>query len=76
MTTLGELKAGDRAKVIGFSQGGTNYRRKLLAMGLTPSTSFEVLRMAPMGDPVEIRVRGSNISLRREEASLVNVEVL
>lgn len=76
MTTLGELKIGDYAKVTGFSQAGASYRRKLLAMGLTPSTSLEVLRVAPMGDPVEVRVRGCNISLRREEANLVNVEVL
>lgn len=76
MTNLGELKVGDHAKVIGFSSGGASYRRKLLAMGLTPSTPFNVVRIAPMGDPVEVRVRGSNLSLRREEASLVNVEVL
>ena len=74
MTTLGDLKTGERATVIGFSQGSASYRRKLLAMGLTPSTPFEVIRIAPMGDPVEVRVRGCNISLRREEASLVNVE--
>lgn len=76
MTTLGELKAGDRATVTGFSQGSAQYRRKLLAMGLTPATPLEIVRMAPMGDPVEVRVRGCNISLRREEASLVQVEVL
>lgn len=76
MLTLGELKTGDQAKVIGLSGGGSSYRRKLLAMGLTPTTALEVLRMAPMGDPVEIRIRGCNLSLRREEANLVNVEVL
>jgi ferrous iron transport protein A len=76
MKTLGELKVGDHAKVLGLSQGGSNYRRKLLAMGLTPSTAFVVVRMAPMGDPVEVRVRGSNLSLRRDEASLVKVELI
>ncbi|MCD8516076.1 MAG: ferrous iron transport protein A [Burkholderiaceae bacterium] len=76
MTTLGELKIGDCAKVTGFSQTGSSYRRKLLAMGLTPLTTLEVIRMAPMGDPVEVRVRGCSISLRRAEANMVNVEVL
>lgn len=76
MTTLGELKTGDRATVTGFIQGNSGYRRKLLAMGLTPHTKLEVVRIAPMGDPVELRVRGCNISLRRDEANLVNVEVL
>lgn len=75
MTTLGDLQTGEHATVIGFSQGSASYRRKLLAMGLTPCTPFQVIRIAPMGDPVEVRVRGCNISLRREEASLVNVEV-
>ena len=76
MTTLGELKTGDHAAVTGYLQGSASYRRKLLAMGLTPQTKFEVIRIAPMGDPVELRVRGCNISLRRDEANLVNVEVL
>jgi ferrous iron transport protein A len=75
MTTLGELGPGVRAEILGFSESGGSYRRKLLAMGLTPSTTFEVVRVAPMGDPVEIKVRGCSVSLRRDEANLVNVEI-
>ncbi len=76
MTTLGELKVGDQARVIGFSGVETNYRRKLLAMGLTPSTMVKVIRLAPLGDPMEVRVRACNISLRRDEANLLQVEVI
>jgi len=76
MTTLGELRVGDHAKVAGFSATGGGYRRKLLALGLTPGAQINILRVAPMGDPVEIHVRGSNLSLRKEEAAAVNVEKL
>lgn len=76
MTTLGELQIGDCAKVAGFSKGDSGYRRKLLSMGLTPGAQITILRVAPLGDPVEIHVRGSNLSLRKEEAAAVNVEKL
>lgn len=68
-----ELKAGDTAVVSGFGRGNDSYRKKLLAMGITPGTMFQVVRVAPFGDPVEIRVRGYLVSLRREEASLITV---
>lgn len=72
--TLKELKAGDRARVAGFTEGGRSYRRKLLAMGLTPGIEFSVVRVAPLGDPVEVRVRGSSVSLRKDEAAALRVE--
>ena len=67
------LKAGDKAVVSGFGKGKDSYRKKLLAMGITPGTPFQVVRVAPFGDPVEIQVRGYLVSLRREEASLIAV---
>lgn len=48
-------------------------RERLLELGLTPGTPVSVVRYAPMGDPVEIHVRGSNLSLRRHEAEQVMV---
>ena len=76
--TLKDLQVGDRAMVAGFleASGGNAYRRKLLSMGLTPGAEISVTRVAPMGDPVEIRVRGFALSLRREEAATLNVEKL
>lgn len=76
MTTLGELKVGDQAKMTGFGEGGGNYRRKLLALGFVPGVGLEIVRVAPMGDPVEIRLRGFNMSLRKDEAAVINVEKL
>ncbi len=75
-TTLKALRIGQRGRVKGFEEGGRAYRRKLLSMGLTPGVQFEVLRVAPLGDPVEVRVRGSNLSLRRDEAAALRVERL
>jgi ferrous iron transport protein A len=73
---LKDLQVGDRAKVTGYREGGGAYRRKLLSMGLTPGAELSVTRVAPMGDPVEIRVRGFALTLRREEAAVLTVERL
>lgn len=56
---LNELKVGDRGKIAKFLGGQPDYRRHLLMLGATPGVTFEVVRVAPMGDPIEIRVRGS-----------------
>jgi ferrous iron transport protein A len=74
--TLKDLQVGERAKVAGYLEGGGAYRRKLLAMGLTPGAELAVVRVAPMGDPVEIRLRGYALTLRREEAAGLVVERL
>jgi Fe2+ transport system protein FeoA len=73
-STLRDLAPGDIGRIIGFESGHRAYRRKLLAMGLTPGVEFEILRFAPLGDPVEIRVRGFDLSLRREEAHMIQIE--
>jgi ferrous iron transport protein A len=72
--SLGNMNVGDRGRVAGFAAGSKSYRRKLLAMGLTPGTEFTVSRYAPLGDPVEIRVRGFSLSLRKDEAAALLVE--
>ncbi len=71
---LGDLRVGDTGRVAGFEEGGRSYRKKLLAMGLTPGTKFSITRVAPMGDPVEIAVRGFKLSLRKDEAAAVRVD--
>ena len=74
--TLGELKTGDRGTVKAFSKGGSAYRRKLLAMGLTPGATFKVCRVAPLGDPIQLEIRGFQLSVRRKEAAAVEVSFL
>ena len=71
---LGHLTVGDHATVSGFEKGAREYRARLLAMGLTKGSKLKVIRIAPLGDPIEISVRGFNLSLRRDEADAVLVE--
>jgi ferrous iron transport protein A len=56
--------------------GERAFRRRLLELGLVPGTRVEVLRVAPLGDPVELLVRGASLSIRRAEASVVHVAPL
>lgn len=74
--SLKNLKAGELGKIIGFCDSGKAYRKRLLAMGLTPGTEFSVTRFAPMGDPVEIKLRGFSLTLRKEEAAVLLIEKL
>ncbi|MDR0673613.1 MAG: ferrous iron transport protein A [Zoogloeaceae bacterium] len=75
---LEHMQVGRRGVVTGFAKGGDAgnrvYRQKLLSMGLTRGTAFCVTRKAPMGDPVEISVRGFSLSLRKDEAAALLVE--
>ena len=71
---LSEMQVGDRGKISRFVGGQSGFRRHLLMLGVIPGTPFEVVRVAPMGDPVEIRVRGSMISVRKADAAIVEVQ--
>jgi ferrous iron transport protein A len=73
-TTLKALRVGDCGKITGFEQTGRAYRKRLLAMGLTPGTPFSITRFAPMGDPVEIKIRGFSLTLRKDEAAALLIE--
>lgn len=73
-TTLQDMAVGESGTVYGYAKGTTVYREKLLAMGLTRGTEITIERIAPMGDPVAIQVRGFALSLRKEEASALIVE--
>jgi ferrous iron transport protein A len=76
MTTLNQLLVGERARIVGFAGASPSYRRKLLSLGLTPGAQVGVARLAPLGDPIEIRVRGFAMSLRKTEAAVLVVERL
>ena len=74
--TLGEMKTGETAEIVGYTLGNAAYRAKLLALGLTHGTGVKVMNVAPLGDPFEIAVRGYHLSLRREEANVIKVRRL
>jgi len=71
--TLNEIAVGQTGTVVGFINGTSGYRQKLLAMGLLKGTRFKVVRVAPLGDPMEITVRDFSLSLRRDEAKALLV---
>lgn len=71
-----DLKPGESAQVVGYDPGEPAYRMKLLALGLTRGVSFKVIKAAPLGDPVEIEVRGYRLSLRKLEATTIQVRRL
>jgi ferrous iron transport protein A len=70
---LSELAVGAKATVRDFSASGPAFVR-LREMGLVTGTPLTLLRTAPLGDPLEIKVRGYNLSLRRSEAEFILVE--
>jgi ferrous iron transport protein A len=73
---LREMPVGSLGKVCGYEKTMKSYKGKLLSMGLTPKTQFTIIRVAPLGDPVEIEVRGFHLSLRKQEADALIVEVI
>lgn len=73
-TTLADLESGQRAKVVRVYADGP-LRRRLVDHGLTAGTEVSMERTAPLGDPIEIIVKGTHLSLRRQEAAGVEVEV-
>ncbi len=66
---LADLSCGDRAKLVGFGETPTAYRRWLLSLGLTKGAEIKIIRKAPLGCPVLINVRGTSITLRKQESS-------
>ena len=72
--SIRNLEINSRGKVVGFGTGRKAYKDKLLAMGLTKGAEFTITRVAPLGDPVEINLRGFNLTLRKAEAEVLLVE--
>jgi Fe2+ transport system protein FeoA/Mn-dependent DtxR family transcriptional regulator len=72
---LGELPVGSRARVAEV-KGVGKHQRRMLDMGFVPGAGVTVIRRAPLGDPVEYRVKGTAVALRREDAGTVLVEEL
>ncbi len=71
--TLGMLRPGDKAAIVKIGGSG-GIRRRLLDMGVTPGTRVEVERVAPLGDPLEVKIKGYHLTLRREEADRIQVK--
>jgi ferrous iron transport protein A len=73
MTRLFELREGEQARIERVD-GSDEISQRLLEMGLTPGTAVRFLGTAPLGDPMELELRGYRLSLRRSEAARVEIE--
>jgi len=70
--TLRDLRPGEIGNVVGIGEKGP-MRRRIMDMGVTPGTSIKVIKVAPLGDPIEINVRGYELSLRKDEARQIQI---
>lgn len=73
MRTLRDVKIGDTVKVVKLHGEGA-VKRRIMDMGITKGVEINVRKVAPLGDPVEITVRGYELSLRKADAVMVEVE--
>ena len=68
MTKLADLRPGDRVRLVDFGVTDQGYRRKLLSLGMTCGVDALIVRIAPLGCPVQMEVRGTSLTLRCNEA--------
>lgn len=70
--TLKELKPGQQGKVVSVGSSGP-LKRRIMDMGITPGVEVKVIKVAPLGDPIEVNVRGYELSLRKDEAQQITL---
>ncbi len=73
MKTLKDIKVGNSTTVIKLNGQGA-VRRRIMDMGITKGVKIDVCKVAPFGDPIEITVRGYQLSLRKADAEMIEVE--
>ena len=73
MKTLREIQVGEKSKVVKI-HGEGKVKRRIMDMGITKGTEIFVRKVAPLGDPVEITVRGYELSLRKDDADILEME--
>ncbi|MDD2501537.1 MAG: FeoA family protein [Geobacter sp.] len=73
---LSSLKPGQQGKILKLDSSIGPIRRRLMDMGVIPGETVKVEKVAPMGDPIEITVKSYNLSLRKNEAKGIEIEVL
>ena len=73
MKTLRDVGVGEKSKVVKI-HGEGKVKRRIMDMGITKGTEISVRKVAPLGDPVEITVRGYELSLRKDDADILEME--
>ena len=72
-TTLNDLKPGQSGTILSVGNQSGAVKRRLVDMGLTPGTQVTVTKVAPLGDPLEVSLRGYELSLRKADAEMIEV---
>ncbi|MGP1376835.1 MAG: FeoA family protein [Bulleidia sp.] len=75
MLTLKEVKVGQSCRVLKINGEGA-LRRRIMDMGITRHTEIFVRKVAPLGDPIEVKVRGYELTIRKSEADIIEVELI
>ena len=73
MSTLRDAKCGDTVKVVKIHGEGA-VRRRIMDMGITKNVDLYIRKVAPLGDPVEVTIRGYELSLRKADAEIIEVQ--
>ena len=73
MKTLRQAKVGDTSKVVKLHGEGA-VKRRIMDMGITKGTEVHIRKVAPLGDPVEVTVRGYELSIRKADAEMIQIE--
>jgi ferrous iron transport protein A len=72
--SLNNLKQGETGKITSF-KGKGDVRKHLMEMGLVRGSDIKVERVAPLGDPIEVKIKGYSLSLRKEDAKKIEIEI-
>jgi ferrous iron transport protein A len=73
---LSNLKKGQKAKVVFLNTTDKSLRRRLMDMGITEGVQIKIKKIAPLGDPIDIELRGYELCIRKTDMSMIDVEVI
>ena len=76
MMKLSELKKGDKASIVSISSSNNALKRRMLDMGITTGVEVKVKKFAPLGDPVDIELRGYELCIRKKDLAEIDIEVI
>ena len=74
-TVLSTARRGDRCVVLDIAPEPAELKSRLYALGVIPGSALEILRFAPLGDPMQVKLGGSFISIRKTEADIIRVDI-
>lgn len=75
LSKLKDLKPGQKCRIVKV-RGRSETNKRILEMGITPGSVVELERIASLGDPIDVKVRGYHLSLRKDEAEGIDVEII